>query len=379
MHIVHILTRLLRAGSEENTILTARGQIDAGHRVTFLFGPESNPEPVRQKLPEAEFVEIPDLIREISPLRDFAGYRQMTAKLRTIAPDVVHTHQSKAGLTGRFAARSAGVPLIIHGVHILPYLGASLPARLFYTLAEMAAAQVTHGYIHVSEGMRRATAKHRIGRHVPHAVIQSGFDLEKFSNSGPPSDLADLTGADKPLVLVLLAAFEPRKNQLALLDAIAPILRGRPDLCLLFAGEGEMEGKVREKIAEIGLGDQVRMLGYRTDPEKIMALADICLFCSVKEGLPRSVLQYVAVGKPIVMFDIYGLEELVQDGTNARVVPELDWEAFSAALSDMIADEALREDLAAGAKRTDLSKWNWRTMGPRSIDFYKSVASGRVG
>ena len=130
-------------------------------------------------------------------------------------------------------------------------------------------------------------------------------------------------------MLVLLAAFEPRKNQLALLDAIAPILRGRPDLCLLFAGEGEMEGKVREKIAEIGLGDQVRMLGYRTDPEKIMALADICLFCSVKEGLPRSVLQYVAVGKPIVMFDIYGLEELVQDGANARVVPELDWEAFS--------------------------------------------------
>ena len=123
MRVVHILTRFGAAGSEENTLLTCKAQVEAGNEVIVIFGGEADPQMELALREVAEAVQIKDLVWNISIVQDFKATRRMVNVLTGLKPDVVHTHQSKAGVVGRLAAKLAGVPVIIHGVHILPFVG----------------------------------------------------------------------------------------------------------------------------------------------------------------------------------------------------------------------------------------------------------------
>ena len=382
MRIVHILTRLLRAGSEENTLLTCSGQLEHGHEVYLLFGHDSAPEPVKRALPDLGFVAIPALTRELSPLKDASAFSQIRKVLKDIAPDVVHTHQSKAGIVGRFAAAAAGVPLVVHGVHILPFLGESGARKAIYLASERAAARVTDGFIHVSDGIRKSCLAHKVGTDRPHHVVRSGFDLDRFANAERPADWPELVApaaeSRDPLVVSMLSALEPRKNHLALLDHLGPLFGRLPETRVLFAGEGHLREQIAARLRDLGLQNRVRLLGYRDDPERIIALSDICLHCAEREGLPRSVLQYIAGGRPVVLFDLPGIDDVLQDGQNAVIVPAADWTALIDALVRLLEDPVARAHLASGARRTDLSRWDAATMGRDTIAIYHELLENKL-
>jgi glycosyltransferase involved in cell wall biosynthesis len=379
MRIVHILTRLLRAGSEENTLLTCAGQLRRGHEVILMHGHEVAPDYARRLAPGAALIEIPDLTREVRPLRDVAAFRQIRRQLAALRPDVVHTHQSKAGIVGRFAAAAAGVPVIAHGVHILPFLGETGVKKSMFLNAELAAARVTDGFIHVSEGMKAACLEHGIGTRRPHHVVRSGFSLRRFSEAVAPDDWRTILGVapdgDKPVVIAMLAALEPRKRHLELLENIRGLLQRFERVQLVFAGEGHLHDSIKARIADYGLERRVALLGFRDDPERIIAMADICVHCSDREGFPRSVLQYLAAGRPVLMFDLPGLGEVVAAGTNARVVEPGDWPGFEAALASLITDEDARRALAGEACRTDLGRWEVESMADQTLAAYQDFRS----
>ena len=125
MHIMHISTRLILGGSQENTVLSARGQADLGHDVSLVFGPIHGPEgtllPDVASHGKIATIETPNLIRELAPLRDHACLNDLRAIIRDQKPDVVHTHSSKAGVLGRIAAWKEKVPAVIHTIHGLPF------------------------------------------------------------------------------------------------------------------------------------------------------------------------------------------------------------------------------------------------------------------
>ena len=129
MKILHISTRLIVGGSQENTILSCRGQVEKGHEVHLAFGPIFGPEGSMlgdaTKVDGIKTHEVPDLVREIAPLRDWRAYRQLRALIREIDPDVVHTHSSKAGVLGRAAGWAEGGKLgkrtIVHTIHGPPF------------------------------------------------------------------------------------------------------------------------------------------------------------------------------------------------------------------------------------------------------------------
>ncbi len=386
MRIVHILTRLLRAGSEENTLLTTAGQLAAGHEVIVIHGHEAMPQYAAKIAPGVELVASPALTRELDPRRDAAAFTDIKHRLMALRADVVHTHQSKAGILGRFAAAAAGVPLIVHGVHILPFIGVGAVERTFYLGAERAAARVTNAFIHVSDGMRQACLRHRVGWDRSHYVVPSGFDLRRFAEAKAPEDWRDLLGIghdeDKPVVIAMLAAFEPRKRHLDLLRHLRDFLRNFPQVRIVFAGEGRLKREIEATIARFGLGRQVSLLGFREDPEQIIAMADICIHCSEREGLPRSVLQYVVARRPVVMFCLPGIEEVVTDGSNGSVVAQEDWEAFLKALAALVGDPAARAAMARNARNVRLDRWEVSFMATRTLAIYREVMSscdaGRV-
>ncbi|TPE49137.1 glycosyltransferase [Amaricoccus solimangrovi] len=378
MRIVHILTRLLRAGSEENTLLTCAGQIADGHEVILVHGHEYLPGFAEQTAPGIRTLEVKALTRELNPVADLTAYGEILRLLRRLRPDIVHTHQSKAGIVGRFAAAGAGVPVVVHGVHILPFLGETGAKRMVYLYSELAAAKVTHAFIHVSDGMRNACLTHGVGRDAPHHIVRSGFSLRRFAEAAPPEDwrriLRLAPGERRPPVIAMLSALEPRKRHLELLDHARALLALCPDTRILLAGEGFLRPAIEARIAALGLSDRILLLGFRDDPERVIAMADVCVHCADREGLPRSVLQYLAAGRPTVLFDLPGIEEIITNGVNGIVVRQGDWTEFVEAVADLLRIADTREAFAERARHTRLDAWDTAVMSRHTLEIYQDLA-----
>ena len=210
-----------------------------------------------------------------------------------------------------------------------------------------------------------------------HEIVNSGFDIERFKTADWPADLERLLdarqGAEKPIVLAMLAALEPRKRHLEMLEALSDVIASNPQVHLLLAGEGSLKDEISQRVKTLNIESQVQLLGYRSDPEKILAMSDICLLASGQEGLPRSVLQYVAAGKPVVLFNLPGVSVVAKNDKNAFVIPMDDWSKFGEAVQKLVTDPALRQKMGAATQHVDISPWDWREMGSKTDAFYEEV------
>ena len=359
--IVHVITRLLQGGSEENTITTCLHQARAGHSVTIVHG-DDHPRWREKFGSELEFVKLDRLKQSINPIRDLRATFELYRLFSRLRPDILHTHQSKAGILARVAAALAHVEVVVHTVHIAPFLNVGAGRRIFYIAAEKLCARTTDILIAVSDGMRNAFEEARICRPGEVAVIHSGMPLDEFVNARPPDNWASRIGGwasdDRPLFVLTLASFEPRKRQREFLQAIAPRLRDTADLCFLFAGEGPELEDCKEAAAQLGISEKVRFLGHDDRPHELVALADLCVLTSTREGLPRSIVQYLAEGKPVLTTRLPGIAEIVHDGENGVVTGPDDIPALADRLFDLIGDEGARQRLMDGARHTDVSSWS---------------------
>jgi glycosyltransferase involved in cell wall biosynthesis len=377
MHVIHVITRLLQAGSEENTIATCLYQAEHGWQVTLVHGRQHHPEWRRRLDKRVKLVKLDSLVHPIRPLEDIETLIKLYRMFRAIGPDVVHTHQSKAGIVGRLAAAAAGVPGVVHTIHIAPFVNVSRFQRTFYVGAEKLCARMTNLFIPVSAGMREAYLSEGIGKADKYDVIHSGMRLDRFSWCRPPSDwrgrIGGWSGAERPKIVLMLATFEPRKRHHELLRAIAPGLQQREDVCLLLGGDGPQRSLCEQEARQWGLGNQVKFLGHDPAPQELIALADLCLLTSEREGLPRAVVQYIAGGKPVLLCPLPGIEELVRCGENGMISASSDMEAVVDEMFSLLDDEPRLAKLATGARATDVSTWSEDTMGRRIEAAYRSV------
>ena len=124
MTILHIITRLILDGAQKNTVLCAKAQVAAGHRVIIAYGPIYGPEGsllAEAKKAGIQTVELSSMRRAVLPHHDLNSYFQLRKLIKQTNPDIVHTHSSKAGITGRLAAWHCKVPAVIHTIHGLPF------------------------------------------------------------------------------------------------------------------------------------------------------------------------------------------------------------------------------------------------------------------
>lgn len=360
-HIVHVVTRLLRAGSEENVIATCLGHLKNGHRVTLVFGQDHDPKYHAELGERIDLVCVKSLVHAIRPAFDTRATYDMWRLFLRLRPDIVHTHQSKAGIIGRLAARLAGVPHVVHGVHIAPFLNVGRANRLVYLAVERIAARVTDAFISVSCGMRDAYISAGIGERDKHFVVYSGMPLDDFFRAEPPQNWRQILGVSegesKPPVVLVLAALELRKRHRELVSHFANVVEAFPDARLLIAGRGEEDASIRTAVAIAGLQDNIKIIGFHDQPEQLVALADVCVLASSREGLPRVVVQYIAGGKPVVVSRVAGIEEIVKDGVSGFVTSADDVGEVAQSIKQILSDDVLREKLASGARETDVSQW----------------------
>jgi len=365
LRIVHVLTRLLRAGSEENTVATALWQAGQGHEVTLLHGGEADPH-WAGPTSGLRVTALPDLVHPVHPLADLRATAALREAYRRLAPDIIHTHQSKAGILGRRAADAVPGALVVHGLHILPFEGQGPLLRAAYLHAERAAARRTDLLIAVSPGVAAAARAVRLCDPARLTVVPSGMDLAPFRAARPPADAAALRGPGP--VLLMLAAFEPRKRHRAFLDVLPVILRSHPGTTLLLAGHGPEQAATRAHADRLGLSHAVRFLGHRPDPAALIALADLTLLVSAREGLPRVIVQSLAAGCPVVTTDLPGIDDIVIHGTNGLVTHPRDLSRTATAIVRLLSDRAALARLRRGAEATDVSGWDIARLGPDTTE-----------
>lgn len=372
VHVVHVLTRLLRGGAEENTVETCRWQVAQGYRVTLIHGAEWDPVWARDLPVGVRRVAVPEMVHAVHPLRDMQALRVLRGLYRQLRPDVVHTHQSKAGILGRLAADVVPGAVVVHGIHIVPFEGVRGARRAGYLAAERRAARRTDVFLSVTDAAGAAFLREGLARPGQVHTVRSGMDLTRFQRGRRPSDwramlgLAD--GVRRPAVLLMMAAMERRKGHVPFLEALAQA--DLPPFRLLLAGTGAEETRVRQTVARLGLSDRVRLLGHRSDPEALFALADVSVLTSAREGLPRVAVQSMAAGCPMVVQDLPAIGELIRDGDNGVVTPAGDMAATVGVLRRLLEAPERLDRLAEGARATDVSAWSLEALGARTTAFY---------
>ncbi|MGQ0741107.1 MAG: glycosyltransferase family 4 protein [Alphaproteobacteria bacterium] len=173
-------------------------------------------------------------------------------------------------------------------------------------------------------------------------------------------------------MLLMIASFEPRKRHWELLHVFPRIAARFPQVRLLLVGEGPQRAQVEAQVASLGLQRNVIFMGYRGDPEALIALADLCLLTSLREGLPRVLMQYLAAGKPCAACNLPGLGEVLRHGVNG-IVTSADMGALAQATVELLENPEKLRRLSQGAAETDLSSWEASLMGARTEAVYRSA------
>ena len=382
MHIVHLVTRLLRAGSEENTMETCRYQAQLGHRVTLIHGQKYDPYWYKHPIAGVNLVALPEMVHPLKPLQDLVAYRKLCKYFVSQNPDVIHTHQSKAGILGRLASKSVPDAVVAHGIHIVPFEGMNRLKQFAYIGAERLAARRTDQYFAVSNAVGNSFINAGIASQDQVFCVRSGMDLGRYSNAQWPSDWQALLGStlkpNRPRIALMMAAFEPRKRHLSFLREFARMADQIPDLKLLLAGQGPQEHAVMKLVGELGLSNQVIFCGHRADPEALLAMADVMVLASKREGLPRVVVQALAAGVPAIVNNLPGLDEVLQHNVNGVITPSDDLSQTARQMIDLLQDQPRLKRLQLGAARTDLQDWELVALGHRTTALYGKQPLGEV-
>lgn len=353
MRIVHIITRLIVGGAQENTLLSCEGQHRAGHEVALLTGPALGPEGslLRRAESAGYRVEVIDeMRRSILPVRDFRTYHRLARRLRDLRPDVVHTHSSKAGILGRHAADRAGAPRIVHTIHGLAFTAStSRMVNAAYRALERQAAPITDRIVCVADAMARQSLAAGIGRPEQYVTVYSGMEVAPFLRPPrPPGEVRRELGLDERDVVVgTIARLFHLKGHDDLL-AVAPGLCARhARLKFLWVGDGILRPALLAEIERLGLRDRFVLSGL-VEPQRVPELVhamDIVVHPSRREGLARVLPQGQLAGKPVVAYDIDGNVEGLLDGRSGYVIAPFDVGQLAATLDLLAGDVELRRRL----------------------------------
>lgn len=394
MKIVHIITRLILGGAQENTLITCRLLAERGHDVTLITGPALGPEGElfnQTKNQKYKTIVVDKLIRAICPVYDSIAYFEIEKHLKTFVPDVVHTHSAKAGILGRFAAyslkgrlKNPAAPAVVHTIHGLafhPYQSNLI--NRFYIAVEKSAAKRTDFFISVADAMTRQALEAGIGTLEQFTTAYSAIELGAFLSPFERQQLKDFREkhaiAQDAIVLVCIARLFHLKGHEFIIES-ARRLANRFDRCIwLFVGDGSLKEKIQQRIAQLGLAGRFRFTGLLPPQQMplILQASDILVHCSLREGLARALPQALACGKPVVSFDIDGAREVVNPDTGRLVEPK-NIHQLTEACAELIEDEGLREKLGRQGRESVKEKFAPQTMVDTIEAVYKKLTKDPI-
>ena len=377
MKICHVITRMIVGGAQENTLLSARGAVDAGHDVTLVTGPSPGPEGELLKkvtCPGLKIVECPYLVREISPGKDLKAYLFLKNLFRSEKFDVVHTHSSKAGIVGRFAGRAAKIPLVAHTIHGLAFHRYEKAWKNFiYIMSERAASRCGKRIYAVAQAMIDQSLAAGIGKPEMYKVVYSGMELEPFLTSRAEPELRKRLGIpENAFVFAALARLFPLKGYEDFIPLAMELAKELPNVHCLIIGNGIMTDDIKALIAKENLTDRFSFAGLVPPGEvcRYLALADVLVHFSLREGLPRAAVQSLASGKPVIAYALDGTPEVVIPGKTGWLLSPSNLTDAKAAMREAVNDPSKTEALGKAGRELVSSRFGWKTMSDTLLEDY---------
>ena len=387
MRVIHVITRLIVGGAQENTAASVLGlRQKPGLEVTLISGPSLGPEGSLESLfktcPGVLRLE-PDLVRPVHPLKDFSALRHLERVFRQERPEIVHTHSGKAGILGRLAAARAGVPVIVHTIHG-PSFGdfqGALPNLLFRS-AERFAGRVTTHFVVVAEAMARQYLAVGIGSNAQYGRIFSGFDLQPFLSATNDLSLRARLGlAPDDFVVGKIGRLFKLKGHDDLFAAAPALVRRCPKMKFLLVGNGEWRQRFETRAMTLGLEKHFIFAGLVPPQEvpPLVGIMDVLVHLSAREGLPRALPQALAAGRPVIAYDCDGANEVCLDNRTGFLLPKGDLAGLSDRLLALAKDPALRTRLGEEGRSFVRERFSTQRMVDQLHELYRDLRSRPAG
>ncbi len=367
--ILHIITKLQLGGAQLNTLYTDTncdkkifssaiisgkgGILDSKYGNRILF---SN-----------------YLSREINFFKELPAFFELRKMIKNVKPDIVHTHSSKAGILGRLAAFSAGVPVIIHTFHGFGFNPhQNFIKRSFFVILEKICASVSDKLIFVSKDNMHLAEKLGIGNPEKRCLIRSGIKLSNYpAKVDPLAKRKELSLPEKSRIIISVGNLKPQKNPDDFLKIAENIIPVTDNSVFLYVGGGNRLDYFQAQVRAKKLENRCMFLGWRNDIGELLAISDIFILTSLWEGLPRSLVEALKSGLVAVCYDTDGIKDILRDNENGFLVKKGDIRAMCHRVKKLLDDDALRKKMAEGANLTELKEFDIRYMLRQLEDLYK--------
>jgi len=373
VRIVNVITRMIVGGPQQVSLLTARyyrGFAPVDYHLVFgtARGREGDyhAEIATSGVPHHPMA---SLVRELAPPTDFRALGALVTLFRRLRPQLVHARSAKARFLAPLAARLARVPVTLQTVHGWSFNNAIDRRRPLFIRLERLARRLCDATVLVSQ--QDLTEGVSLGVLPPTAVadgtalvIRSGIDFGAIVPLDPRARRALRTAEGVPdsrPVISLVQRLSAPKTPLVFVHALPRILAARPDVALWIVGDGPLRTETEAAIGAAGLSGRVRLLGLRKDVPDVLSASDVTVHSSLREGLPRVVLEALAVGTPLVATAVGGVPDAVVDGVNGLLVPPEDPAALAGAVLTTLADPA------AAARRAEIGRAAVRPFSARQM------------
>lgn len=365
---------MVMGGMEEHVLQLGRGLVERGVRTAVICSPYESIRPMREQLARdgVEVHALPD--RGRGPLGALRRFQSLLQTLRQYPGCVLHMHFTgyRGGDLVVLAAKIAGASRVVRSVHLPPVPPITRLDRAGIGIRDSMLSRV----ICVSRPTRQAHLDD-LGRDPDKCVVvHNGIDLQRFSPSVIGDDVRAELGlsADTPLVGTVSRLGEERKGVNFFVDMAAQVARTHPRVKFVVVGDGSLRGQLEQQADDLGINERMIFTGERKDVARLLAAMDVFVIPSLYEACQYSLLEAMAMGKPVVATPAGVAPDVVLDHQTGLLVPLADSAAMTHAVRELLDDPALAERLGERARELMASQFSVDVMVDNISRVYAEAA-----
>lgn len=380
LNVLHTITKLELGGAQENTLYTLQNLNRERYNLFLAANDKGILIEKAKELKDVKAFFIPELVRPINPLKDLIALIKLFRFCKREKIDIIHTHSSKAGISGRWAARFAKVSIITHTIHGWGfYPKQNFLKRRLFILLEKITGKITDRLIAVSQANIETGIQNRIGEKEKYILTRSGIKSSQFQNVEVKivEKKKELGLEEDTKVVAMIACFKPQKAPLDFVKVANQVIKKRPKTQFLLIGDGELRPEIERLTKEFNLEKKVILTGWRRDIPQILKVIDILALTSRWEGLPRVFPEAMASGLPIVATKVDGAPEAIEEGANGFLVSVGDIRGMAEKIIALLDNSELAEEMGKKGKEKVFPEFDIDLMVEKIDNLYQELARSK--
>ncbi|MBT3456305.1 glycosyltransferase [bacterium] len=373
LHILYIITKLELGGAQKVCLSLMQGLQKTGNHSFLISGNEG---PLTSKVRNNPNVKLFSTFkREVfNPLHEFKNFLLLTKEIKKIKKMhpglVVHTHSTKAGIVGRWAAWFAGLRKIVHTVH--GYSFHSHQKKMVWVahyVLEFLTSLITTHFVCVSSYDVKLGIKLFPRFEKKHSIIRAAIEDEKFAI--PVKKTNPFPENGKPFIFGTTSCFKQQKNLPDLLKAFKAVYTKNPNVKLEIIGDGIMRKEIERYIKENQIGHVVVLHGWQENVVSIMENWHAFVMSSLWEGLPCAIVEARLLHLPIISYDTGGIHDVIINSKNGLLFKQYDWKSLAGGMHSISTNQQTHKKMAF--YEDDLESFKTETMISEHIELYKNI------